>query len=164
MSKLGGTFFLECRNPDGSLAWRAEFHNALTTAGLSYVLGCAVAATTQITSWYIGLIDSSGFSTLAAADTMSSHTGWTESTAYDEAARQAWTPGAVASGAVTNASAAAAFTISAAGQIQGAFLNSVSTKSGTLGTLLATAENDEPLTVADNQVVSVVYPFALGGG
>lgn len=47
-------------------------------------------------------IDLTSFTAIAAADTLASHAGWLESTDYDEATRQAWTPGAAAAQSITN--------------------------------------------------------------
>jgi len=69
------------------------------------------------------------------ADTMSSKS-FNEVTPYSDATRPAWTKnGAPASGAMSNSSSKAAFTINATSRVFGAFLSSNSTKGGTTGTL-----------------------------
>lgn len=116
-----------------------EFPNTVTNAGKTYMLGADFSNTTQIASasWFIGLISSVGYGAgVVAADTMGSHAGWTEFTAYDEATRQAWGPGSPSSNSVTNA-APATFTANADGTVKGIFITSVSTKGGTTGTLLS---------------------------
>jgi len=72
-----------------------------------------------------------------AGDTLASHiNSWSENASYSNSTRPAWTKnGAAASGAMSNSSSKAAFTINASARIFGAFLASDSTKSGTSGTL-----------------------------
>src|SRR5262245_19022938 len=101
MLKIGGYFEVECYNPDGSLAWKDRFSNGIVNGALNDILSVYLAGGTQKTTWYLGLINNSGFSALAAADTISSHDGWSESTDYTESVRQTWTPGAPASGVIT---------------------------------------------------------------
>lgn len=80
-----------------------------------------------------------------AADTMASHTPWTELTAYSEAARQAFTPGTIASGSVDNSASKAVFTINAnTTRIGGLFLADNSTKGGATGTLYGMAPFSSP--------------------
>lgn len=119
-----------------AIKWRDAIENIVVNAGLNYALDAALSGGTPITTWYLGLV--SATPTIAAGDTMSSHAGWTEVTAYDEAARQTWTDGGVSSQSVSNSGSPASFTISTNGtDVGGAFLASVSTKSGTTGTLYA---------------------------
>lgn len=69
------------------------------------------------------------------ADTMASKS-FNETTPYSDATRPAWTRnGAAASGAMSNSSSRASFTINATGRVFGAFLASNNTKGGTTGTL-----------------------------
>ena len=69
------------------------------------------------------------------ADTMASKS-FNEVTPYSDATRPAWTRnGAAASGAMSNSSSKASFTINATGRVFGAFLASNNTKGGTTGTL-----------------------------
>lgn len=109
----------------------------ITTQGLNHLLDVALDGGTQVATWYVGLIRDDNYSALAAADTMSSHAGWEEGSEYAETVRQTWTEAAAASG-VTATTTEATFTISADQTFKGFFLASVSTKSGTTGTLLLT--------------------------
>lgn len=87
---------------------------------------------------YIGLIGATGYDSdvgLSASDTMASHAGWQELTAYGEATRPQWNYGTAANKLLTNANAAS-FTINATSTIKGFFLTTDSTKGGTSGTLL----------------------------
>jgi hypothetical protein len=125
---------VECRRPDGSLRWRDSFENLVVTAGLNDAIDKHFKGSSYTAEWYVGLTAASP--TPNAADTMSSHAGWTEFTNYDEAARQTLTLGAVSGGSVNNSASRATYTISANGSsIGGAFLATVNTKGGTTGTL-----------------------------
>lgn len=157
-----GEFYVQCLNADGSLAWSETFANGATNAGLNDILSVYFGAGTQKTTWYIGLIDNAGFSALAAADTISSHTGWTESTAYGEATRPQWSPAAVSSQSITN-STATAFTMNATVTIKGAFLVSNSTKGGTTGQLWATGSFSSAQALVNGQVLRVTYTSTISG-
>jgi hypothetical protein len=161
--KFQGWFDLVCRNPDGSVAWEERLVlNGTTTAGLTNNLGVYFVSGTQITTWYGGLVDNAGFSAFAAADTMSSHAGWTEFTNYGESVRQTWSPGAPAGGIVTGAFGT--FTISASGTLKGAFVVSNNTKGGTTGVLWATGAFSSAQAVVSGQVITLSYTCTCTGG
>lgn len=82
------------------------------------------------------------------ADTMASHTSFTESAAYSNVTRPAWTPGAVSAGSVSNAASQAAFNMNATDFIFGAFLTSNNTISGTTGTLYGMGVNSGGVALA----------------
>jgi len=134
-SKIKGNWAIECYDKDGKLKWTDGFENIVVNAGLNHILSIVLAAGTQVTTWYVGLMDASP--TVAAADTMSSHGGWTEADDYSESVRQTFTPGSVASQSVDNSASKATFSINATVTVGGAFLTSSNTKNGTTGTLFA---------------------------
>mgnify|MGYP003624870086 CR=1 FL=1 len=128
-----GKWKAEVRDPDGNLLQTLDWQNLIVDTGLDQLLGTGLAGAGP---WYIGLTD--GTPTVAAADTMALHAGWVEVAGYDETARQAWTPGTVASQTVNNNAVPAVFTITSnSTTIGGAFLSDSSTKSGTTGLLFA---------------------------
>lgn len=140
----GGHFIVECFDKDGNLKWEDTAENAVTGVGLDYLLNISLGAGTQITTWYIGLVDNSGFTTLAAADTAASHGGWTEAASgnYSQTTRPSWTPSTSSGGAgsVANSSTVNfSMTNSSALTVKGLFLISDNTKGGTSGTLFSTA-------------------------
>lgn len=140
-----------------------RFHNGTTTAGRSHVLETEFNGGTPVTTWYTGLIDNAGFSALSAADTMSSHGGWTELEDYDEATRPEWTAGSAASGVITNASEVV-FTASGSIAINGIFITSVNTKGGTTGTLFTTGSFASVRNLTVGQTVGVTYTLTLADG
>lgn len=153
---IKGKFNVVCRNPDGSLAWEAEVPNAWTTVGRNSLLNVYFGAATQITTWYIGLVDNSGFSAFAAADTSASHAGWTESTDYDESVRQTFSPAAASAGSIVNSSPPI-ITCTTGSTIKGFFLISVATKGGTTGVLACTGALPSNQTLTSGQTLSLQY-------
>jgi len=139
------------RDPQGNVLWNDEGKNLIVDEGLDYLLNNDLTAATL----YIGLTD--GAPTVAAGDTMASHAGWTEVTAYDEAARQAWGQGSASGGVTTNA-VTAKFTASGTTTVGGGFLTTVATKGGSTGTLFsvkAAKEGDRALVAADTLGVTI---------
>lgn len=160
--KIGGRFFAQCINPDGSIAWEEEFKNGMTNVGLNAILNVVFVAGSQVTTWYAGLIDNAGFSALAVGDTMSSHGGWVESTAYSESVRQTWGAGTSTAQSTTNATVMT-FTLNATVTIKGAFINSVSTKGGTTGTLMATGSFATARAFTSGQALKLTYTNSAAG-
>ncbi len=103
----------------------------VTNAGIDHILNVEFDGATQVTTWYLGLINNSPSPSLAAADTLASHAGWTESVAY-AGNRKAWTNGASSSQSMTNA-VTVDFVMSATLTVYGFILCSVA--SGTSGVL-----------------------------
>ena len=135
-------------------------HNLIPTEGLNYIIGTSAAAVAQITAWYLGIYE--GNYTPVAGDTMSTFPGSsTESTAYTEATRVAWTAGTVSAGAVSNSASAATFTINATKTIYGAFMSSVSTKSATTGTLLSAVLFASPKAVVSGDILNITSTLTL---
>lgn len=141
---------------EGRPRWRFRIRNAATDAGLNDLLSAGFAAGTQRPAWYLGLIDNDGFSAIPATDTLSSHPGWTEVTAYTSATRPQWTPLSVAGKLVQNTSVVN-FTMNATKTLRGIFVASDSTKGGTSGILWATALLPSTQQVVNSQVVKVTY-------
>lgn len=136
--------------------------NGIVNGALNDIESVYLGAGTQKTTWYLGLVDNAAFSAFAAADTIASHSGWAESSAYSESVRQTWTPGAAASGIITNPTAAN-FTANATVTIKGGFLVSNSTKGGTTGQLWATGAFASNQALVNAQVLSVKYTLTATG-
>lgn len=126
---------VECIGTDGAVRWVDHIDNLVVDAGLNDMLDKYLKGSTYTAAFYVGLMSSSP--TIAAADTMSSHGGWTDSTGYSNATRPALTLGTVASKSVDNSASKAVFNINAGATIGGAFITTSSTKGGTTGTLFA---------------------------
>lgn len=160
--KLAGLWEFECLNPDGSVAWRHLIPNGPTTAALNALLEAFFAGGSQVTTWYIGLIDATGFEAFAAADTPASHAGWSEWTSYTQSTRQEWVDG-TAAGGIKTSTTAASFTVLSNGTVHGGFLISDSTKGGTTGTLWATGALTNPEAVTIGQTIRVNYRVIASG-
>lgn len=167
-AKASGKYTVECYDKDGNLKWRDESQNLVVNAGLQYMAGTALTSTTQITTWYIGLYGAGASNIPAAGDTMSSHIGWTEVTAYSQANRPTATFAAATNAnpsVVTNSASVAVFSINGTTTVGGAFLTSNNTKSGTTGTLFSAADFQAPgdRSVVSGDTLNVTYTFSLAG-
>ena len=128
------TYRFEAFDRDGNPLWVEEVHNLVTTEGKTDVLSKYFKGSSYTAAWYVGITGASP--TFAAADVMSSHSGWTEVTAYSESVRQTLSLGTPSAGSVDNSASKATFSINADGTgIGGGFVVSNSTKSGTTGVL-----------------------------
>jgi hypothetical protein len=150
------TFDVICVDRYGREKWREAFRNLVVTVGKNDLLDKYFAGSGYTAAWYIGLIGSTGYSAIAAGDTMASHAGWTESTVYSNANRPTLAFSA-ASGGSKATSAAAAFTINGTDTIKGAFVTTVNTKGGTTGILYSAGlftGGDKAVASADTLNVS----------
>ena len=152
---FGDLFEVECFDKDGNLKWTDTIKNLVVNVGLDDALDKYFKGSTYTAAHYVGLTD--GTPTVAAADTMASHAGWTEVVAYDEAVRQTLTLGTVSGQSVDNSASKAVFTISAnSTTIGGAFICTDNTRGGSTGTLYgggAFTAGDKSLD--DNDVLNV---------
>jgi len=167
-AKATGLFEIKCHDKDGNLKWEAQSKNLVVNVGLQYMAGSALTSVTQITTWYLGLYGAGASNTPAAGDTMSSHAGWTEVTAYSNATRVAATfvtATAANPSVVTNTASPATFNINGTTTVGGAFLTSGSAKGGTAGTLFSAADFGSPgdRSVVSSDTLSVTYTFSLAG-
>jgi hypothetical protein len=161
--KAAGVFGVECFDRDGNLRWVDSAKNAVTNAALDDVLNVYIRGVTPTTTWYIGLVDNAGFTTFAAADTMPSHSGWSENTQYT-GTRQSWSPGASSGQSITNASAlnyAMTPTVGVPATIRGLFLCSDTSASTSGVKLFATAAFTGGNQVVNNgDTLKVTYTLA----
>lgn len=151
----GHIFTIECYDPQGRLKWKDTAPNLVVDEGLDELLNRSYNGATVADA--VGLTD--GTPTIAAGDTMGSHAGWAEVTAYDEAARPALNMGTAASQSIDNSANKANYTISTNGTtIGGAFISTDNTKGGTTGILIAGAAfdaGDKTIDAADTLAVTV---------
>ena len=159
----GGVYTVECVGPDGQVKWTDQFHNLVVNQGLANMNGAYFAGTAQTTTWYLGLVEGPGSgTTFAAADTLASHAGWTESTAYT-GNRKAVTFGSATTAnpsVITNSASPSSFTMNATATIAGAFLTSAST--GTSGILFSEGDfTGGDKSVASGDTLNVTYQFSL---
>lgn len=138
--------------------WRKDAPNTVVTVGKNYLLDNGLAGSAYTAAFYLGLISNVSYTAIAAADTMASHAGWTESTAYSNSTRVStgsWNAASAGSKAIASA---AGFNINATDTIKGAFLTTNSTKGGTTGTLYSAglfSGGDQP--VVNGNTLNVSY-------
>lgn len=159
--KPGGTFVIDHYDARGIKVGQYSVKNLVVNQGKNDILGVYFNDGTQTASgsWYMGLISSSGYSAIAAADTASSHAGWNEWTGYSESTRQLWGQGTAASQSVTN-STPVTFSINASGTVKGAFIITNSTKGGTTGKLWAAALFTADVPVNNGDQLKVTYTLS----
>lgn len=159
-AKFFGLFTVEHRDSDGTLLGIHEAPNAIVTEGVHHMMETEFRSGAASATWYIGLIDNSGWTTYAAAHTMATHAGWTEAVPYSNANRPQWTCGAAAARAITNA-ATVDFTCNGASTLKGLFIVNESTKSGSTGTMWSEAGFSSTVTVANGDTLKVTYTLSV---
>ena len=163
-----GVYVVQCHDADGNLKWEAEAPNLVVNGGLKdmntqYFTGSAYTA-----AWYLGLYGAGATNNPAAGDTMASHAGWTEVTAYSQATRPACTfgtPTTANPSVATNSASPATFSINGTTTVGGAFLTSNNTKGGTSGVLYSAADFSAPgdRSVVSGDTLTVTYTLSLAG-
>jgi len=163
-----GVYKIQCHDAQGNLKWEDEALNLVVNVGLQDMNAKYFTGSAYTAAWYIGLYGAAASNNPAAGDTMSSHAGWTEVTAYSQATRPACTfgtPTTANPSVATNSASPASFSINGTTTVGGAFLTSNSTKSGTTGTLYSAADFSSPgdRSVVSGDTLSVTYTLSLAG-
>lgn len=151
--------------------------NLITNEGKNDILGVYFHADTQLTTWYLGLLDGAGFSAVAATDTYDNidqaGNGWDEFVDYTDrnnadsaVTRPVWVEQAPSGQAITN-STLAIYDFTDAGTVQGLAVvagASAATKgdhsAGTGHKLWAATEFASPIPVSMGDDLSVTYSVA----
>ena len=163
-ARAGGVYRVECVGADGKVKWVEESHNLVVNQGLQNMVAAYLDASTQTTTWYLGLITGPGSgTTITANDTLASKS-WTEFTNYS-GNRKAVTFGTATTAdpsVIDNSASPASYSITGAGgTVAGAFLASVAT--GTSGILFSASDFQSPgdRVVVSGDTLNVVYTFSL---
>lgn len=157
---ITGAYTVECFDSEGNLKWSEQIKNLVVTAGKNNMLDEYFTGVTYSAAWYLGLVDGASSPTYNAADTMLSHAGWTEFTAYSNGTRPAPTWNAATGG--SKATNATAFNINGSGTVAGAFMTTNNTISGTTGTLFSAGNfSGGSRTVASGDTLNVTYTATL---
>lgn len=114
----------------GELIGFSQHHNLFVDEGITYALDVAFSGGSAITSWYVVLFEDNH--TPAAGDTYATP-GFTETTAYDESTRPAWSEAGVSGKQLTNSASKASFTFNATKTIYGGGLVGGGTAASTKG-------------------------------
>lgn len=160
-----GVFTIQCFGQDGKLKWEEKNPNLVVNVGLKDMNAKYFSGSAYTAAWYLGLITGPGSgTTIAAADTLASHAGWTEYSDYT-GNRKAVTFGTATTAdpsVIDNSASPSAFAItSPGGTIAGAFLCTVAT--GTVGTLFSASDFQSPgdRAVVNGDTLNVTYTFSL---
>ena len=157
--RLKNTWEVVCKGSDGKEKWRELNDNLIVTVGLNSLLTEYFKGSSYTATWCVGL-KSTG--TALAADTMSSHSSWTEITDYSESVRQTIVLGTPSAGSVDNSASKATFSINGTTTIYGAFLANASAKGGTGGVLYGVVDfgSSRAVISGDTLVVTVTLTAA----
>ena len=168
---IEGAYHVVCRDVEGNIKWEDQFPNLVVAVGKQLMLDTLLSGSAYTTVGpFLGLI-SGASPTFAAADTMASHAGWTEFTAYTvggSAVRgtasfsSATSAGTTPANVTTKPATAITYTVTGAGgTISGCFLvtgtGAVSTISSTAGTLYSEGNFSTAKTVTSGDTVTVTY-------
>lgn len=169
-ARARGKFIVECIDKDGNLKWNDEIENTVLTAGKNLALDSFLAGSAYtVTGPYMGLISSSSYSSISAADTMASHAGWleagnTNAPTYSGSRKTcAWSAASAGSKAL---SAALNFTFTGSGTVKGVFIvfgsgavNTIDNTSGTAYSAGLLSGGDK--TVASSDQLNISYTGSL---
>ena len=168
---IEGVYHVECRDASGNLKWEESFPNLVNAVGKQLMLDTLLKGSSySVTGPYLGLI-SGASPTFDAADTMTSHGGWTEFTNYTvggSAVRgtavfaSATSTGTTPTNVTTSAAASITYTITGGGgTVGGCFLvtgsGASSTQSNTGGTLYSAGAFTTAKITTAGDTVSVTY-------
>jgi len=169
---IEGHYVVECRDANGNLKWSDSFPNLVNAVGKQLLLNTLLTTSGTYTTVgpFLGLI-SGASPTFAASDTMTSHSGWTEFTAYTVTGSAirgtavfatATSTGTSPSNVTTSTATAITYTITGAGgTVGGCFLVTGSGATSTLGNTGGTLYSAGAFSVAKvttaGDTVSVTY-------
>lgn len=167
---IEGYYHVECRDKDGNFKWEESFPNLVNSIGKELLLDTLLKGVAYtVVGPFLGLINSSP--TFLAADTMTSHAGWTEFINYTVSASPvrgtavfaAATSSGLSPANITSSLATAiTYTITGAGgTVAGCFLvtgsGASSTQSNTSGTLYSAGAFTTAKVTTVGDTVAVTY-------
>lgn len=129
------TYEVVCHGPDGKEKWRETIHNLVTTVGKTDIIDKYFKGSAYTAAFYCGL---KGSGAAAVGDTMASHAGWVEITAYSQSPRPSLVPGTTSAG--SNTAGGVVFSMTGSYTVAGLFITTNSTISGTTGTLYSAGD------------------------
>jgi hypothetical protein len=168
---LEGVYTGVCRDAEGNVKWEDSFPNLVNAVGKQLMLDTLLSGSAYTTVGpFLGLI-SGASPTFAAADTMTSHAGWTEFTNYTvggSAVRgtasfaSATSAGTTPTNVTSKTATAIIYTITGGGgTVGGCFLvtgtGAVSTQGSTAGTLYSAGAFATAKITTAGDTVSVTY-------
>ena len=160
-ASAGGVYWVTCTGPDGQVKWADVFHNLVVNEGLRDMNSKFFSSVGYTSTLYLGLVSGATSPTYAATDTLSSHAGWTESTAYAGSRKTATfgTPTLADPSVISNSASPSAFSMNATATIAGAFLCTSTDSSGILFSAGSFTGGNK--AVASGDTLNVTYQFSL---
>lgn len=158
-----GVYKAECYDDAGNLKWTEDFPNTVVTVGKNDMLDKYLAGTTWTTGTvYMGL---KGTGTAAAADTMSSHAGWSELNISSSSGARLSVSFSAASAGAKATSAAVSWSITAAGPttVAGCFIviGGTSANANTTGTLFSAGDFSASRSVVSGDTLNITYSVSV---
>lgn len=168
---MEGFYHVVCRDASGNVKWEEKFPNLVNAGGKQLMLDTLLSGSSYTTVGpFLGLIDGST-PTFLAADTMSSHAGWTEFTNYTVGGSAVRGTAAFASASSSGLSPANVTSKTASaityaitglgGTVGGCFLvtgtGAAATQGSTAGTLYSAGAFATPKSTTSGDTVSVTY-------
>lgn len=165
--RVMGHFEIECHDSAGVTIWTDAFDNLVTTVGKNALENIALAGTGTVANAFMGLISSTSFSAVNAADTMTSHSGWLEAgnanTPHYSGARATMTFGAASAGVII--STGNAFVFTGSGTVQGGFIDFSTGATGTIdntaGVLFSAGTLSSAQPVISTNTLTMSYTLTL---
>lgn len=162
----GGVFHFQCFDKDGNLKWSDTAKNMVVTTGLQDMNQKYFKGSGYVAAWYIGLVNASPSPTYNTSDTMASHAGWAETTAYSGANRATATFGTATTASpsvIDNSGSPAQFSMTGTVTVAGAFLTTTQDKTTNSGLLFSVASFEAPgdRSVVSGDTLNVTYEFTL---
>jgi hypothetical protein len=154
--QITGHYDVKCLDVDGNVKWEDAIKNLVVTVGKNDLLTQYFEGAAYTAAWYMGLVDGASSPTYAAGDTLASHAGWTESTAYSGSNRITTTFGTASAGSLTSNSAS--FSINASATIAGALMCQTQVRATTTGVLYSVGNfTGGNRTVVSGDTIVVTY-------
>lgn len=169
-SEASGVYLVKCFGVDGKLKWQDLAQNLVTAAGKNELLDKALSGSSYtVTGPYLGLISSTSYAAVAAADTMSSHGGWLEAGGANAPTYSGNRKTAVWAGASAGSkslSTPLSFAITSTGTVKGCFMvfgaAATNAVDGTVGILLSAGLfSGGDKSVANGDTLNVSYSLGL---
>lgn len=165
--RVMGHFDLECHDSLGITLWEASFDNLVTTVGKNAMEQIALANSGTAGNAFMGLISSTSFSAVNAADTMASHAGWLEAgnanTPHYSGSRATMTFGSASAGVII--STGNAFVFTGSGTVQGGFIDFSTGATGTIdntaGVLFSAGTLASAQPVISTNTLTMSYTLTL---
>lgn len=158
-----GRYDVVCIGSDGVEKWRDVAYNLVTTVGKNDLIDKYCGGSSYTQTWRMGLC---GTGTKAAADTQSSHAGWSEVGLANAPTytgnRKTVTMGSASSGSAV--SPTQSFAITSSGTVAGCFINNggSATIDNTTGVLFSAGDfSGGNKTVANGDTLNVIYTLSV---